>query len=149
VSRIQAWRVQCGPARKRCEACSDEPAAHGGRCCYVCGGLQVICRQSEGCGVFDVDVYTARLCLCTWDACVGECSSPPLTYKIGPSAAGAHRADFNWLTSCSVPSAQLDFNLHVCQRRCTVLEDKVDCHFFILDTAALALQRHATPTLPP
>jgi hypothetical protein len=88
VSRIQAWRVQCGPARKRCEACSDEPAAHGGRCCYVCGGVQVICRQSEGCGVFDVDVYTARLCLCacTWDACVGECSSPPLRAQRGRGA---------------------------------------------------------------
>jgi hypothetical protein len=36
--------------------------------------------------------------------------------RLGPSAAGAHRADCNWLTSCSVPSAQLDLNLHACQR---------------------------------
>lgn len=33
VCCVQAWRVQCGAARKRGETGSDEPAAHGGDVC--------------------------------------------------------------------------------------------------------------------
>src|SRR5690242_4464029 len=83
---VQAWRVQRGPARKCCKACSNEPAAHGGQQCYmqqccVCGGVEVIGVEELGRTTLAVSVRDACLV-------VPHCSSLPLGEQGPPSHVG-------------------------------------------------------------